>query len=445
MTDRSRRPAGSGPAVDASELARQFEQLLRTRRLNTLQGRSRSRTSSPMPSSSTPTTPTPASPHHPHHHSQHAHGRPLPSQPPSYSSIRSFPIFPTPPQDSASLKFRNLLHVLSVTPMKYENPGLLDEALSHVPLDRLYAEAEEECQILQAEAASMGENVKPTWGYQDCVIKALLRWFKRSFFQFINNPPCSRCLRPTLLQGMTPPTPDETARGATRVELYICSEPSCASPERFPRYSDVWTLLQSRRGRVGEWANCFSMLCRAVGGRVRWVWNSEDHVWTEVYSEHQKRWIHVDACEEAWDNPRLYTEGWNRRMAYCIAFSIDGATDVTRRYVRNPAKHGLDRSRAPDEVLLWVIHEIRRMRRENLSKEERRRLVKEDEREERELRGYVAQSIATELSRLNPNGVSAPAPGDEVKVPVSAAATTTGQSGVERTGQPNPDPSRRHR
>lgn len=138
-------------------------------------------------------------------------------------------------------------------------------------------------------------------------------------------------------------------------------------------------------------------------------------------------------------------------MAYCIAFSNDGATDVTRRYVHNPAEYGADRARCPEEVLLWIMREIKKMRRDNLDKSEQSRLMKEDAREEKELRSYVAQALTAQMVRGLPGAVQgqsrtiSSSSSDEIKSPAGRqSGTAEWINGRGENGTHIPDPNHRH-
>ena len=245
-------------------------------------------------------------------------------------------------------RFRHRLEGGVRTALAHEDPLARAAALSVIPLDRLESEAE-------ATLASREESVPPS--REDALLRALLRWFKRDFFAWCDTPACGACGSPDVTPtGAAAPTPDEAAHGASRVESYRCV--SCGAGVRFPRYNDPVKLLETRAGRCGEWANAFTLCCRALGYDARWVLDWTDHVWTEVWSSAQRRWLHCDACEEACDQPKLYEAGWGKKLTYVVAFSAEGVADVTPRYVVNHAENAGRRDEC-DET--WLARELARI------------------------------------------------------------------------------------
>ena len=231
------------------------------------------------------------------------------------------------------------------TVLAYEDAEARAAALAVIPVQRLRREADALVARAAARAAEetgaeetssdASDRISDPISDRDALLLRALSWFKREFFTWCDAPACGRCGctdAPTPL-GPGVPTPEEAKHGASRVETYACASPRCGASVRFPRYNDAVKLLETRAGRCGEWANCFTLCCRALGFEARWVLDWTDHVWTEVYSDAQKRWLHCDPCEEACDTPKLYERGWGKRLSFVVAFGKDDVVDVTKRYV----------------------------------------------------------------------------------------------------------------
>ncbi|CAA6668708.1 unnamed protein product [Spirodela intermedia] len=208
---------------------------------------------------------------------------------------------------------------------------LLEAARKTLPVD----EIKEKSLILLAKEG----NFKPSDDEQShAFLLELLFWFKQSF-RWVNSPPCDSCGGETRNTGMGVPLPAEIQYGGSRVEIYKCK--TCPRITRFPRYNDPLKLLETKRGRCGEWANCFTLYCRAFGYDSRLILDFTDHVWTECFSHLLGRWMHLDPCEGAYDRPLLYEKGWNKNLNYVIAISKDGfmmlQSVLQRRDIRTEA------------------------------------------------------------------------------------------------------------
>ncbi|XP_070702435.1 peptide-N(4)-(N-acetyl-beta-glucosaminyl)asparagine amidase [Pempheris klunzingeri] len=260
---------------------------------------------------------------------------PPPPQPPQPTSLESSMSFFVTLQS-------NFQHV-----MLYENPELQQKARSCIPHQQLSSAAEHKLKEVK------DADPECKLGIEDYLVLELLRWFKQDFFSWVNSLPCSSCGGPTQNASSLSPTTDDLRWGAQRVENHYCQ--SCQLSTRFPRYNNPEKLLETRRGRCGEWANCFTLCCRAMGLEARYIWDSTDHVWTEIYSASQRRWLHCDSCENACDKPLLYEVGWGKKLAYVLAFSKDQVVDVTWRY---SCKHPEVLSRRTRVQEAWLLHTI---------------------------------------------------------------------------------------
>lgn len=271
----------------------------------------------------------------------------------------------------------------------YENGTWHSQVLETLDLDKIYANVD----MMPLEDDSQ---------YSDNLVKELLRYFKQDFFTWCNKPVCKSCgtsgddINGAAIQA---PTNEEAKFNCGSVEVYHCQK--CNSEVRFPRYNDPIKLLETRTGRCGEWCNLFTLVLKSFGLESRYIWNREDHVWCEYYSPYLKRWIHVDSCEQSFDEPFIYSKNWNKSMSYCIGFWRYGVVDVSKRYI---LQNQLPRDIIKEDDLQFLCHALTKRLRTGLSDDESYKMYCRDDLEQLELNPSATPTKEMQKLKISKTG-----------------------------------------
>lgn len=196
-------------------------------------------------------------------------------------------------------------------------------------------------------------------------LKAFATWFRVEFPYYYQS--CLHCGHKddNVYYGMVYPSADEQEHEAGRTELYICSNATCSKTSRFPRYNAVCKVLETRRGRCGEYSILMMRMLELLGYDAKWVVDWADHVWCEVLVG--DRWVHVDPCEASVNEPLIY-EGWGKNQTYILSYSNTDVEDVTAKYTTR-YEESLSRREKDDDVNSTFVEERLELVRRELRKE----------------------------------------------------------------------------
>jgi len=83
---------------------------------------------------------------------------------------------------------------------------------------------------------------------------------------------------------------------------------------------------------------------------------------SQVWSLSNKRWLHLDPCENVIDKSLMYEKGWKKKFSYIIAFSKDEVQDVTWRYTRDQEAVMKRRNICTEQNLIQLLRSLNEKR-----------------------------------------------------------------------------------